>query len=87
MTPHTGVNASYECFENGTFALVGSLEDVAICVPKQSCKLPEFPKNSATKYGYTHNNTKKGRAKNNSCHILMIVLYILIVCMNVIIIF
>ena len=42
------------------FALVGAFEDVPTCVPKTSCKMPGFPKDSATKYGYTH-NTDKGK--------------------------
>ena len=60
MMPHTGVNPRYECLENGTFILIGALEDVPTCVPKQSCRLPEFPKNASMKWGYTHNDESKG---------------------------
>ena len=60
MTPHTGINPIYECLENGTYVLKGNLSEVPTCVPKTSCKLPEFPSDIAAKWGYTHNNTDKG---------------------------
>ena len=59
--PHTGVNVEYNCLENGTLALIGPLEDVPICVPKTSCRLPDFPLAPATAQGYMHNSTSKGK--------------------------
>ena len=60
MMPHTGVNVTYWCLENGTLALMGSIDDVPICVPKQSCRLPHFPELPAADEGYVHNNPDKG---------------------------
>ena len=60
MTPHTGINPIYECLENGTYVLKGNRSEVPTCVPKTSCKLPEFPNDIAEIWGYTHNNTEKG---------------------------
>ena len=59
MMPHTGVNPIYECLENGSYAVVGTVQDVPVCVPKTSCRLPEFPEDVAQTWGYTHNNTDK----------------------------
>ena len=61
MMPHTGVNVEYHCFDNGTLSLIGPMEDVPVCVPKQSCRLLDFPESPANRSGYTHNNTDKGK--------------------------
>ena len=60
MMPHTGVNPRFICLDNGTFILNGTQEEVPICVPKTSCRLPEFPNDIADTWGYEHNNTEKG---------------------------
>ena len=60
MMPHTGVNPRFICLDNGTFILNGTQEEVPVCVPKTSCRLPEFPNDIADTWGYEHNNTEKG---------------------------
>ena len=66
MMPHTGVNPRFDCLDNGTFVLVGDIDDVPVCVPKTSCRLPEFPSDIAATWGYTHNNTNKGILYTNA---------------------
>ena len=61
MMPHTGVNPRFICLDNGTFILNGTQEEVPVCVPKTSCRLPEFPNDIADTWGYEHNNTEKGK--------------------------
>ena len=71
MMPHTGVNPRFICLDNGTFILNGTQEDVPVCVPKTSCRLPEFPNDIADTWGYEHNNTEKGNLQMKSSIILL----------------